>query len=107
MAATTLPFSTEQQWDFETPAIGDIVVGFDGSPASHSAIETAAAIAAANGWRVRVVSVIPPMSSYKLNLGADREPSEIQDLRIQLRDAAIAMRLALIPIVPRGSFKSW
>jgi nucleotide-binding universal stress UspA family protein len=89
MATTTRPFSTEQQWEFETPAIGDIVVGFDGSPASHSAIETASAIAAAKGWRVRVVSVIPPMSSYKLNLGADQAPSEIQDLRIQLRDAAI------------------
>ena len=45
MATTTRPFSTEQQWEFETPAIGGIVVGFDGSPASHSAIETAAAIA--------------------------------------------------------------
>lgn len=87
--AATRSFSTEQQWEFETPAIGDIVVGFDGSPASHSAIETAAAIAAAHGWRVRVVSVIPPMSSYKLKLRADQPPSEIQDLRIQLRDAAI------------------
>ena len=89
MAASTQPFSTEQHWDFETPAIGDIVVGFDGSPASHSAIETAAAISAANGWRVRVVSVIRPMSSYKLNLRIDEPPSEIEDLRIQLRDAAI------------------
>jgi nucleotide-binding universal stress UspA family protein len=89
MATITRPFSTEQQWEFETPAIGGIVVGFDGSPASHVAIETAAAIAAANAWRVRVVSVIPPMSSYKLKLRADQPPSEIQDLRIQLRDAAI------------------
>src|SRR5678816_1073613 len=89
MATTTQPFSIVLQWEFETPAIGDIVVGFDGSPASRSAIETAAAIGAANGWRVRVVSVIPPMSSYKLKLRADQPPSEIQDLRVQLRDAAI------------------
>jgi len=89
MATTTRPFSTEQQWEFETPAIGDIVVGFDGSPASYAAIKTAAAIAADNRWRVRVISVIPPMSSYKLKLRADQPPSEIQDLRIQLRDAAI------------------
>lgn len=89
MTTTTTPFSSEQEWEFETPAIGGIVVAFDGSPASHSAIETASAIAAANGWKVRVLSVLPPMSSYKLNLGADEPPSEIEDLRIQLRDAAI------------------
>jgi len=89
MSTTTGPFSSEQQWEFETPEIGGIVVGFDGSPASRSAIETASAIAVANGWKVRVVSVIPPMSSYKLNLGADEPPAEIEDLRIQLRDAAI------------------
>jgi nucleotide-binding universal stress UspA family protein len=89
MTTTTRPFSSEQQWEFETPEIGGIVVGFDGSPASRSAIETASAIAAANGWKVRVVSVIPPMSSYKLNFGADEPPSEIDGLRIQLRDAAI------------------
>lgn len=89
MTTTTRPFSSEQQWEFETPEIGGIVVGFDGSPASRSAIETASAIAAANRWQVRVVSVIPPMSSYKLNLGADEPPSEIEDLRIQLRDAAL------------------
>jgi nucleotide-binding universal stress UspA family protein len=89
MMTTTNPFTSEEQWEFETPAIGGIVVGFDGSPASHSAIETASVLAAANGWIVRVVSVLPPMSSYKLNLGVDEQPSEIDDLRIQLRDAAI------------------
>jgi len=89
MMTTTKPFPSELEWEFETPAIGGIVVGFDGSPASHSAIETASAIAAVNKWKVRVVSVLPPMSSYKLNLGADEPPSEIEDLRIQLRDAAI------------------
>ncbi len=81
--------TAEQQWQFETPAIGGMVVGFDGSPASHSAIESAATIAAAKGWTVHVVSVLPPMSSYKLNLGVDEPRSEIEDLRIQLRDAAI------------------
>ena len=87
MTTTTRPFSSEEQWEFETPETGGIVVGFDGSPASRSAIETASAIAAANGWKVRVVSVIPPMSSY--DLGVDQPPSEIDDMRIQLRDAAI------------------
>ena len=88
MTTKTAPFSSEQ-WQFETPVIGGIVVGFDGSSASYSAIETAAAIAAANKWAVCVVSVLPSMSSYKLNLGVDEPSSEIEDLRIQLRDAAI------------------
>jgi nucleotide-binding universal stress UspA family protein len=86
---TTNPITSEQQWELETPAIGGIVVGFDGSPASHSAIETASAIAAANRWMVHIVSVLPSMSSYKLNLGLDEPPSEIEDLRVQLRDAAM------------------
>jgi len=85
----TTPFTSGPEWESETPAIGGIVVGFDGSPASHSAIETASAIAAANRWMVHVVSVLPPMSSYKLNLGLDKQLSEVDDLRIQLRDAAM------------------
>jgi len=86
---STAPITSEQQWQFETPSIGGIVVGFDGSTASHAAIRSAAAIAAINDWDVHVVSVLPPMSSYKLNLGMDEPRSEIEDLRIQLRDAAM------------------
>jgi len=66
-----------------------MVVGFDGSPASYSAIRAASVIAAINGWSTHVVSVLPTMSSYKLNVGIDEPQSEIEDLRIQLRDAAI------------------
>ena len=86
---TTAPRSTEQQWQYETPMIGGLVVGFDGSPASHAAVESAAVIASARRWPVHVVSVLPPMSSYKLELGRDRSPSEVEDLRKQLRDAAL------------------
>lgn len=81
--------STEQQWQYETPMIGGLVVGFDGSPASQAAIESAALIAAARRWPVHVVSVLPPMSSYKLELKRDRSASEIEDLRKQLRDVAL------------------
>ena len=85
----TAPITSEQQWQFEIPAMGGMVVGFDGSPASYSAIESAAVIAAANDLAVHVVSVLPPMSSYVLNLGMDEPRSEIEDLRVQLRDVAI------------------
>jgi nucleotide-binding universal stress UspA family protein len=89
MTAMTAPISSEQEWQFETPATGGIVVGFDGSPASHAAIQSAAEISALSGWAVHVVSILPPMSSYRLSLDADESPSEIGDLRIQIRDAAI------------------
>ena len=85
----TAPITSEQQWQFEIPAMGGMVVGFDGSPASYSAIESAAVIGAANQLSVHVVSVLPPMSSYTLNLGMDEPRSEIEDLRVQLRDVAI------------------
>lgn len=80
---------TEQQWQYETPMIGGLVVGFDGSPASHAAIKSAAVIAASRRWPVHVVSVLPPMSSYKLELGRDHSPSEVEALRQQLRDGAL------------------
>jgi len=86
---STIPVSSEQEWQFETPALGGIVVGFDGSPASLAAIETAAGISEARGWCVHVVSVLSPMSSYRLSAGIDESESQIEDLRGQLRDAAI------------------
>lgn len=89
MTARPTPVTSEQEWQCNMPAFGGIVVGFDGSPASYSAIQSASVIAAANDWGVHVVSVLPPMSSYKLNLGMDEPRSEIEDLRIQLRDAAM------------------
>jgi nucleotide-binding universal stress UspA family protein len=93
MITKTAPMFSEQEWQFECPAFGGIVVGFDGSPASYSAIQSAAVLSAANGQTVHVVSVLPPMSSYKLNAGMDEPRSEVEDLRIQLRD--VAMRDAI------------
>jgi nucleotide-binding universal stress UspA family protein len=86
---TTPEQSTQQEWQYETAMTGGLVVGFDGSPASQAALESAAVIAASRRWPVHVVSVLAPMSSYRLELGRDRTPSEIEDLRRQLRDAAV------------------
>lgn len=88
-STTTTPIISEMEWQCERPAFGGIVVGFDGSPASYSAIQRAAALSSASDHPVHVVSVLPPMSSYKLNAGMDEPRSEIEDLRIQLRDAAM------------------
>ena len=102
MATMTTPSSSQQLWQFETPIIGGIVVGFDGSLASHAALESAGAIAAARKWPVHVVSVLRPMSSYKLDLGVDQPRSQIEDLRIQLRDAAL--RDAIGPLSERSGW---
>lgn len=90
MQTHTTPLrGTEQQWQFESPMIGGLVVGFDGSPASYAALDSAAVIAGARRWAVHVVSVLPPMSSYRVEVGTDQPPSEIEELRRQLRDAAL------------------
>lgn len=86
---TKSPSSTEQQWQYETPMIGGLVVGFDGSPASCAALDTAELIAAGKRWPVHVVSVVPQLSSYRLGLGNGRPQSETDELRLQLRDAAL------------------
>lgn len=89
MTTMATPKNSELSWQYETPEIGGIVVGFDGSPASHAAIESASVIAAARKCAVHVVSVLQPMSSYKIDLTMDQPRSEIEDLRMQLREAAI------------------
>jgi nucleotide-binding universal stress UspA family protein len=95
MAATT-PCISEQQWTFETPAIGGIVVGFDGSEASRGAIETAAMIATDRDWPVHVVSILPAMSSYRLSRAAGSNV-DTDKLRIQLREAAIRDAIGRAP----------
>lgn len=99
---TRSPRSTDQQWQYETPMIGGLVVGFDGSPASSAALETAESIAAGKRWPVHVVSVLPPMSSYKLELGNGRPPSETDELRLQLRETAL--RDAIGPDAARAAW---
>ena len=89
MTNATIPRASVIRWQYETPASGGIVVGFDGSPASHAAIETAAVIAAARKCAVHVMSVLRPMSSYEIDLKVDQSRSEVDDLRVQLREAAI------------------
>jgi nucleotide-binding universal stress UspA family protein len=85
----TAAVTSEQRRRSYAPEIGGIVVGFDGSPASYSAVQPAGEIAAISGWPVHVVSVLPPSSSYEFKPMVDESPSEIEDLRVQIRDAAL------------------
>jgi nucleotide-binding universal stress UspA family protein len=79
-----------------------MVVGFDGSPGSIAALDTAELITARKRWPVHVVSVLPPMSSYKLELGNGRPASETDELRLQLRETALRDAIG-----PSGARAAW
>jgi nucleotide-binding universal stress UspA family protein len=87
-----------QQCASDSPLPGGIVVAMDGSSESCYAVFAAAKIAAAWDCPVHVVSVLPPFADYRMDPGIDQPKSQIEDLRIQLRTAAIGNMIdAVLP----------
>jgi nucleotide-binding universal stress UspA family protein len=68
---------------------GGLVVGIDGSPESIAALNSAAAIAVARGCPVHIVSVLPPFASYHTESTLDQSQSEVEALRINIREVLI------------------
>ena len=66
-----------------------IVVAVDGSKSSLVTAEAAGRLA--DEWKVPVhlVSVLPPFADYGSHPEGDEPASQVEDLRVQLRDAAI------------------
>ncbi|MGH9421263.1 MAG: universal stress protein [Thermoanaerobaculia bacterium] len=66
-----------------------IVVAVDGSRSSFVTAEAAGRLA--DEWEVPVhlVSVLPPFADYGSHPEGDESASQVEDLRVQLRDAAI------------------
>lgn len=66
-----------------------IVVAVDGSRSSFVTAEAAGRLA--DEWKVPVhlVSVLPPFADYGSHPEGDEPASQVEDLRVQLRDAAI------------------
>lgn len=66
-----------------------IVVAVDGSRSSLVTAEAAGRLA--DEWKVPVhlVSVLPPFADYGSHPEGDEPASQVEDLRVQLRDAAI------------------
>src|SRR5512140_600027 len=66
-----------------------IVVAADGSRSSFVTAEAAGRLA--DEWKVPVhlVSVLPPFADYGSHPEGDESASQVEDLRLQLRDAAI------------------
>ncbi len=66
-----------------------IVVAVDGSRSSITAAEAAGRLADEWNCPVHLVSVLPPFADYGVHPEGDEPASQVEDLRIQLRDAAI------------------
>ena len=66
-----------------------IVVAVDGSRSSFVTAEAAGRLA--DEWKVpgHLVSVLPPFADYGSHPEGDEPASQVEDLRLQLRDAAI------------------
>jgi Universal stress protein family. len=90
MSVTSVAPSMRADAEKCTPAqkLG-IVVAVDGSRSSLVTAEAAGRLA--DEWKVPVhlVSVLPPFADYGSNPEGDEPASQVEDLRVQLRDAAI------------------
>ncbi len=66
-----------------------IVVAVDGSRSSLITAEAAGRLADEWNVPVHLVSVLPPFADYGSHPEGDQSASEVEDLRVQLRDAAV------------------
>ena len=90
MSAISLAPSTGTDAERSTSAqLHGIVVAVDGSRSSFVTAEAAGRLA--DEWKVPVhlVSVLPPFADYGSHPEGDEPASQVEDLRVQLRDAAI------------------
>ena len=90
MSATSMAPSTRPDAEKRTsvPKLG-IVVAVDGSRSSFFTAEAAGRLA--DEWEVPVhlVSVLPPFADYGSNPEGDEPASQVEALRVQLREVAI------------------
>jgi nucleotide-binding universal stress UspA family protein len=79
----------QQEWEYELPLPGGIVVGVDGSRESIAALNTAAAIARIRRCALHAVSVLPYRPSYSGRRGCDENPGNIETLRLSMRGSEL------------------
>ena len=77
------------RWECGPSFPGGIVVAIDGSPESIAALNSAATMAANRGCKVHAVSVLPPFGSYRSAPELDESRSEVESLRVNIREVAI------------------
>ena len=83
-----------QAWEYEQPLPRGIVVAIDDSPESMDAFRMASAIAANRKWPLHAISVISPLPSRNLLPDLTEQLPSGDVLRLDLRYAAIADKLA-------------
>ena len=90
MSVTSLAAATgtESQGRKPVQKLG-IVVAVDGSRSSLVTAEAAGRLADEWNVPVHLVSVLPPFADYGSHPEGDEPASQVEDLRVQLRDAAI------------------
>jgi nucleotide-binding universal stress UspA family protein len=91
MMTATISERSQQEWGFERPAPGGIVVGVDGSTESIEALNIAAALARRKRQCLHAVTVIPAFPSYHITTGPDSSSEHVNRLRLQLKCAELGV----------------
>ena len=102
MTACTVATSetTQQSWEYEKLVPCGIVVGVDGSPESIAAFNAGARIARTRRCAFHAVSVIPPYPAYQIDPGVEASKASVDDLRLQLRSAALVKLMNAVDADP-------
>ena len=98
------PALCEQEWEYELPLQGGIVVGVDGSRESIAALNTASALARIRRCPLHAVSVLPYIPSYDRNRGSGESPGNIEALRLSMRSTELDELLRALE--PRSDWTS-
>lgn len=67
----------------------DLIVAVDGSESSVATVRAAGRLADEWDCHLHLVSVLPPFDTYGPHPEGDQSASQVEDLRIQLRESAI------------------
>jgi nucleotide-binding universal stress UspA family protein len=90
---------SHQEWEYECPIPGGIVVGFDGSSEATAALTTGAGIARRRNIPLHAVGVIPQFPSYHLSPGVESSTASVNSLRTELKNAELQVAMkALDPL---------
>jgi nucleotide-binding universal stress UspA family protein len=100
----TSPSLCQQEWEYELPLPGGIVVGVDGSRESIAALNTASALARIRRCPLHVVSVLPYIPSYDRTRGSEESPGNIEELRLSMRSTELGELLRALE--PRSDWSS-